>query len=416
MIETRSHMIAIGKRVRRALCTCLAATASVVCMSLPQLALGQATINPYASVQAERDSNVFRVENAAIATQFYGDPTLADTDFRYIAGVEGTYLWSLQKLTATFEGREIEYDHFKFLDHSEYLGNVQLNWKLSNVLDGVVQVRQEHLAAYFADSNSPYLEVDTDRNIVAKVNLIIRTDWKLEAGANSRTYDGPLQYFPDFVERDTGTHLGVSYLGIADFTYGFGVDHIDGVYHVGAGLDSQIAPSVGPYSQTSEYLRMNYVINGLQTVSGALGYTKRDQTDEPSLSAVTGQFKYLRQLTGKTSVSVQFVRAINSYIASGGSEIDTTGTLGAQWQATYKVAVNLAYSFQTSSYVGQIIPGSTATGRTDHLPSESLNVVYQPLKRIQIKAYISAQSRRSNEDFDRFHDTTAGIQATAHWR
>ncbi len=91
-----------------------------------------------------------------------------------------------------------------------------------------------------------------------------------------------------------------------------------------------------------------------------------------------------------------------------------------QWQATYKLAVNLAYTYQISTYVGQVIagslnPGASDNGREDHLPTESLNVIYLPLKQIQIKAYINAQSRRSNVDFDRFHDTTAGVQVAAHW-
>jgi len=389
----------------------LLALCGMLC-GLPGAVLAQATLNPYVSVQAERDSNVFRVENASIAQAFYGDPTLADTDLRYVAGMDGTYLWSLQKFTANLEAREIEYDHFKFLNHAEYLGNVQWDWKVSNVLDGLIDVRQERLAAYFADSNSPDLEVDTDRKIIAKLNFIFRADYRLEAGVNFRNYNAPQQFYPEFVERENGTHLGLSYLGITDFSYGIGVDHTDGTY--------AHAPGVGPFTQSTESLKMTYIINGLQTVTAALGYTKRNQTDEQNLSAITGQLTYLRQLTGKTSVTLQFQRAVNSYIASAGSEIDTSGTASVQWQATYKLAVNVGYTYQISTYVGQVIasslnPGATDNGRTDHLPTENFNLVYQPLKKIQIKAYITAQSRRSNVDFDRFHDTTAGIQATAHW-
>jgi len=386
----------------------LLALGAAICCAAPGAALAQANINPYASVQAEHDSNVFRVENSQIAEQFYHDPTLGDTDFRYIVGLDGTYLWSLQKLTANVEGREIDYEHYTFLNHSEYLANFQLDWKVADVLDGIVQFRQEHMAAYFADSDSPYLEIDTDRNLVAKLNFRFHTDWRLETGLNFRTYEAPLQNYPDFVDHETGSHLGLSYLGIANLTYGFGVDRIDGNY--------VNAPGVGPYTQTTESLRMNYVINGLQTLSGQLGYTKRNQTDEQNLSAWTGQVKYLRQLTGKTSITVQFVRSVNSYIASAGSEIDTVGSVGAQWQATYKLQVNVSLAYQTSSYIGQVIAGSTANGRTDHLPTEIANVIYQPIKRVQIKAYVNAQTRHSNVAFDRFDDTTAGVQITGHWR
>ena len=385
-----------------------AAALTALASAWPCAAQAQATLNPYVSAQFEHDSNVFRVENSRVAQQFYGGPQLADTDFRYIAGVEGTYLWGIQKLTGTVEGREIRYDHFTFLDHSEYLANLQLDWKVASVLDGIVQVRQEHLAAYFADSNSPYLEVDTDRNVVGKLNFRFRTDWRLETGVNFRNFEAPLQFFPDFVEHQTGSHLGLSYLGLAYLSYGISFDRIDGKY--------DNAPGVGPYTQNSVSAKANYAITGLQTLSGALGYTKRTQTGGQSYGGITGQLKYVRQLTAKTSVNAQFTRAVNSYIASAGSEVDTTESVGVTWQATYKLAVNLNAAYVNSTFIGQIIPGSTAAGRTDHSPYGGLNVTYQILRQLQVKGYFNAQSRKSNSEFDRYNDTTAGIQLLAHWR
>ncbi len=376
---------------------------------LPGAALGQATFNPYVSAQVEHDSNVFRVPDSQTATQFYGGPTLADTDFRYIAGATGTYLWSLQKLSGTIEGRHITYDHFTFLDHSEYLANLQLDWKVASLLDGIVQARQEHLAAYFADRQSPTLEVDTDRNIVGKLNLKFRTDWRLETGVNFHTYESPLQFYPDFTEHETGTHLGVSYLGIANLTYGVGVDHISGNFTHAVG--------VGPYTQTSAEARMTYVITGLTTFNGALGYTRRNQSaDESSLGTVTGLLKYQRQLTGKTLLTAQLQRAVYSYAASAGSEIDSTASLAADWQATYKLGVGLKFAYTRSTYVGSAIPGAVVNGRTDTSPAESLNVTYQALRNLQVKGYFNAQSRHSNVFLDRYDDNTVGIQVLAHWR
>ncbi len=378
-------------------------------LAFPSALFAQATANPYLSVQFEHDSNVFRVADSTVATQFYGGPRLGDTDFRYVAGADGTYLWGLQKLTATVEGRKIDYDHFTFLNHYEYLGSLQLDWKAASLLDGVVQFKQEHLAAYFGDRQSPTLEVDTDRNIVGKLNLKIRTDWRLETGINFRTYDSPLQFYPDFAEHQTGTHLGLSYLGVANLTYGVGVDHISGSFTHATG--------VGPYTQTSADLQMTYLITGLTSLNGALGYTKRNQgVGEDSFGAVTGQFSYKRQLTGKTSMTAQVARNVFSYTASAGSEIDSTASIAADWQATYRLDVGLKLAYTRSTFVGQAIPGSVANGRVDHSPQESLNITYQALRNLQIKAYANAQRRSSNVYFDTFNDNTVGIQALAHWR
>jgi hypothetical protein len=165
---------------------------------------------------------------------------------------------------------------------------------------------------------------------------------------------------------------------------------------------------------------MTYVINGLSSFNGALGYTRRNQSgDEDSVGTVTGLFRYTRQLTGKTSVTAQAQRAVYSYAASAGSEIDTTGSVEANWQATYKLGVGLKYAYTRSTYVGQAIqaiPGSTVTGRLDHSPAETVNVTYQALRNLQIKAYFNAQSRSSNVYQDTYHDDTVGIQVLAHWR
>jgi len=382
--------------------------------ALPNHVMAQISANPYVSAQFEHDSNVFRVPDSAVATQNYGGPQLSDNDLRYIAGVEGTYLWSEQKLSATLEGRKIDYDHFTFLDHSEYLANINLDWKLASLLDGLLQFRQEHLAAYFADEQSPGLEVNTDRNIVAKLNLKVRTDWRLETGVNFHTYDSPLQFYPDFAEHEVGSHLGVSYLGVSNLTYGVALDHISGKFTTGTATNDT---GVGPYRQSSAGLQTTYLITGLTTLDGALGYTRRDQSgNEQSVGTVTGLFKYKRQLTGKTSLTAQFQRAFYSYAASAGSEIDSTGSVGADWQATYKLGVGIKFAYTRTTFVGQAIPGSTTEGRLDHSPAETLNITYQALRNLQIKGYFNGQRRSSNIYYDTYHDTTVGIQATAHWR
>jgi hypothetical protein len=237
----------------------------------------------------------------------------------------------------------------------------------------------------------------------------------LDAGVNFHTLSTPLQLYPDYAEHETGAHLGISYLGVANLSYGVAYDHINGNF--------SYAPDVGPYTQSSGSLKVNYVLSGLDSLNGALGYSRRDQTvgnqigtTNGSLSAVTGSLGYARQLTGKTSFWFQAVRAINSYAAAGGAEVDTSASMGVSWQATYRLNVSASGGYTRSTFAGQVIPGSTATGRYDHSPSETLNVTYDALRHLRIKAYFQRQSRSSNYELYSFGDTFVGIQASVHLR
>jgi hypothetical protein len=121
-------------------------------------------------------------------------------------------------------------------------------------------------------------------------------------------------------------------------------------------------------------------------------------------------------LTAKTSIQISGDRQIASYLAAGGGEIDTTGTFGVTWHATYKIGATASYGYTHSTFVGQAVPGSTAIGRRDHVPVAMANITYDVLRHLQLKAYFTKQNRDSNYEFFNYYDTIYGIQATAHWK
>lgn len=393
-----------GTAAAHTLAFCCALSAAV-----PLSARADGTLNPYVDAQVEHDSNVFRVPNSQTILLSSGDPTLADTDEKYIAGVDGTYMWSQQKLTAVFEGRHSTYNHYKDLDHNEYLADVDLTWKLTHLFDGSFELRQERVMAPFVLGNSSRLTINVDRNAAAKVNFNVSPDWRLDVGGYYHKLNSPLQNFPDFVERDIGSHAGLSYVGIANLTYGIAFDHIDGRF--------ENAQGVGPFVQNGSQLKLNYAVGTLTTLNAAVGYSKRDQAGAAgNISAFTGELGYTRQLTGKTSVNVHVTRAVNSYVAAGGSEIDTTAAAQVYWQATYKIAVTANYAYTHSTFIGQVIPGSITNGRVDRSPYASLRITYQPIQRLQFRAYLTKQSRTSNVELFNYSATIYGIDAKLTFR
>jgi len=73
------------------------------------------------------------------------------------------------------------------------------------------------------------------------------------------------------------------------------------------------------------------------------------------------------------------------------------------------VAINGGYTHST--FAGQFVPGSLTAGRTDNLPTGSLNINYQIFRHTLLKAYLQRQSRSSNIDIYQFGDTIVGIEA-----
>jgi hypothetical protein len=394
MLDTRVYRTAFGL---------LWALAGAV--AAPSIALAQTTVNPYADARYEYDSNVFRVQNSQANVVAIGDPTLADRDLKGVIGLDGTYLWSEQKLTATVEGRRYDYDYFTELDHYEYLADVALNWRTSSLLDGIVEARQERLMAPFQLGNSSALTIDVDRKISGTLDLNINPDWRLEAGAYSHYLKSPLQDFPDFVERETSAQLALLNRSVAHLTYGISIDHLSGRF--------ENAPDVGPYNQTDTQLTASYVVSALTTFKGTVGYTKRTATAD-SVSGITGLLGYTRQLTAKTSITFNATRAVNSYVAAGGSELDTGANLVVSWQATYRINVALTGGYVHSSFLGQFVPGSPGSitaGRTDSSPLAVLDVNYQVFRHWKLHAYFNHQSRSSTFDPYNFSDNTVGIEA-----
>ncbi len=381
---------------------------------LPLPALAQLVADPYVDEHVEHDSNVFRAPNSQANILAFGDPTLADSDVRSVAGINGSYLAGDQKLTFQAEGRRFDYEHFTTLDHNEYLLDTALKWKLTSLLDGSIEARQESAMAPFGLGNSPYLTIDVDSKATAKINLNVNTDWRLEGSVYDHVLKAPLEFYPNysypnFVDREIGSHIGILNTGHSNLTFGFGLDRIDGTF--------ENAPGAGPYTQNTAALTGSYIVSGLTTLNAAVGYTVRAQpADEGNVAAMTGSIGFSRQLTGKTSVNVQLVRAVNSYIAAAGAEIDTSVTAGVVWQATYKINLAINGGYMRSAFIGQAITGSSANSRVDTIPTESMDINYQVFRRVKLHAYVNKQARTSDVYLFNFSDTIYGIEAKFTWR
>jgi hypothetical protein len=368
--------------------------------------------DPYAGVVVEHDSNLFAVGPGFVVDDPHGVPRLADTLTTYRVGTEFNYLFDLQHLYATLEGRKVDYDHFTNLDHSEYLVNIGLAWKLTSRFDGVFDARREKKIIAFGDADVSNLQIQTDQVIKATFNVAVTPEWRLESQASLHTLDYPVAGSPDYRLQEEIEGVGIKYVGIANLAYGIEALHVDGRY-LGV-VDAAGFEQNADYKQNTYQFALKYKIQQVTQVNAAIGYTDRSIAgSSTSVSGVTGQLGYTRQLTGKTSVYVQFQRLINSYVTAGSSEIDVGGLVGAYWQATPKLGVAVNYSHVRSNFEGETLVNALTLGRKDNSSFSTIEVKYQPLRWLTVRPYIKRQVRESSLEQFTYNDTMVGIELLA---
>jgi hypothetical protein len=390
---------------------------SLAALLAAQDALAQSTFLPYASTDYEHNNNIFYLPNSQAASPTGGSYQLGDSSLKTIAGAEEDYYWDRQRFYATIEGRYIDYDHYTSLNHTEYMAKLGLDWKLLSAFDGTLSGSIERYMAPFAQRDTfTALSVDVDRGASAKFDTRISPEWLLVTSVNYHDLDAPVEDYPDYGLTETTTHLAIQYLGVANLTFGVAADHLDGRY--------RNAPIQGTYAQTNLDLTASYAVSRLSAFRGSVGYTDRNQGQgQGSVSDVTGELGYTRTLTGKTSLSLDLTRAVNSYVAAGGSELDTTLSLRANHQLTYKIGISAGVQEMRSDFLGQTIPivcangapgcSTSVLGRHDRVPQADIKITYDVRRWLLIQPYATYQRRTSNYPLDEFTSTVIGIKFQA---
>jgi hypothetical protein len=386
-------------RLTRFAC-CAALAARVI---WPSLALAQFTAVPQGSIRYEYNSNIFAVPPGDPLLVAQGDLTRGDTTGTYIGGVAFSDTWGLQKLTADIEGREIYYNHYTRLDHSEYLGYVDFHWTLDSRLDGNFDVRRDHSMAQFMNRESTQLEVDTNQDATANLNFKFAADFRLEAGILNHDAQTPLPGYPNASILENTERLALRYLGVSNLTYGIEVSRLEGRF------SDSVDPST--YNQDNADFVFSYGVGSFSKLNGSIGYSDRksDATDG-STSGITGSIGFSRQLTGKTSITGEVRRAINIYVVGGGTEIDTSANLGATWAATSHITVTANVSHTHSAYGQQAVTDPEDAGRSDQYSAVNLSVSYQILRWLSLRPYGRYENRHSNKAEFTYDGSIIGIE------
>lgn len=373
-------------------------------LAWPGAARAELKFVPQASIDFEHNSNIFAVPAGDLVLVEQGDLTRGDTISTYQIALAVNGNWGQQKLTALFEGREIQYAHYTRLTHQEYLGDLDYFWALGDLFDGNFDVRRDKRQALFMNRESTALEVDTTQDETANINFKLASRFRIEAGVIVHNSKTPLQGFEDSEVNENTERVAVRRLGAGNLSYGVEVSRLNG----------EFKESVNPskYNQNNGLFVFSYGGQGAVSIlNGSLGYSKRTYDgSDLTTSGVTGSIGLTRQVSAKTSIKAELKRQINIYVVGGGTETDTSGSLAATWAATGLITVNGELSYTRASFGQQSVADTFDNGRVDSYGDFNLALNYQVLRWLAIRPYGRYDTRSSNRTNFSFNGTIVGIE------
>lgn len=370
-------------------------------------AMADGFLTPYAAEDVEHNSNVFDLPSNGPQPVGKNGPTLADTFFETRAGVEGQYLLGQDRFFGTAEFRHFIYDNFTALDHNEDLLDGGLKWKAGNAVDGQFEYKHEERMVQFQDLEAAtQLIQETENTATGSVNVNVTPEWRVESKLQDHYLDSPRVDIPGLSLHEESITEGLKYLRVANLAAGFQASYLEGQYnHDPLALDPYYHQITGGFAAT-------YKVSGLTNFDGTVGYTHRTDPTNAGLSGVTGELGYQHSLSAKTSVNLTLRRALNSYLTTGGNEIDTSAGATVNYQLTYKMLLRAGYTYTDSKFPGSPF-GAITIDRVDHYEIANVDLTYQFLHWLSIRPYARYQSRRSNEDIYTFQGSIVGVELLA---
>lgn len=397
--------------------TGLAAAAAVLIGVWSGRAQAQLTTTVTGTGQYVFNSNVFDLQRgfasgeARVGRYIQSQYNQADWYYSYGAGLNLSEQISQQTFYLRGTDTQYEYDHFTQLTHNEY--NVDAGWlyQLGSAVSGTLDVSRYRTMVPFYQIVSVTLSLDTDQREQATLNFQIMPKLRFETNGYIDKLQEPLPGEPYLSLADSGGGGDLRYLGTNQWSATLNAAYQHGDYNNAILFFS---PS---YNQWTYGLGASYQPTGAGSASTFdfnIGKTSRTSPfAADDVSGITGHLDYTRQLTGKTSITAAFDRSISSFLTFAGSDIGTSGTVSANWQATYKIGVNLAYSLIYAYFPDQGFIAGTSRG--DHLQVATLNVSYAALDWLAIRPFANYQTRSSNYYGANFNDTIYGVSVVIQW-
>ena len=337
------------------------------------------------------DDNLLRVPDGSPGY----DNTRGDAWWTREAGLVFDKTYGRQHLSFVGKLSKTDFDHFSQLDYDGK--DVQANWlwQLGNRLDGKIGATYQQVLAPYTDFASSERNLRTFRSRFAEANWRLHPSWRLRAGVQRDKYAYELvsQRYNDRTENTSEIELG--YLARSDSTVGVVARRVKGRY--------PYPRPVGPFSVNDNFTQDELRLHVLWKASGATeldslgGHTRREQPSfgAGTTSGLAGKIKASWQPRGKMTYSAAVWRdfaPLESTVVS--YTLNKGASLGAQWDATARIRVNLDAVAERRNYnarTGIVVTGGD--GLRDSIRTASLRATWSPRPTLQLAAGAAHQAR-----------------------
>jgi hypothetical protein len=377
---------------------------------LPIPALSQVKVTASGSAQYESQDNVYDLPAGGVIPGTT-DTRHGDNIATYTGDLQTSYGWRQDSVYFDVNGSDLRYDRLTFLDHTVFGLDGGLRWQLDgNAVNGTIDVSRSRSAVPFytlLQEQQPVVLITAQREL-ATFSFLANPDWRVGADAHKSESYAPVAGAANLSNSESGGGLQLTYVRNAKLTGGFAASYSTGSF---GGVTAALAT---PYRQETVNLTSTYTVTTRTAFSGQVGYTRRtSDSSSDSTSGLSGSLKYRRTLTPKTSINVNFSRAVASNITNTSAELDTVASANVNYAATYKMTFQAGYTLTKRYLPGQGIP--IGTDRNDRQQFANFGVDYQWLRWLSIRAYTNYQTRSSDAAGADYNATVYGISATATW-
>lgn len=371
-------------------------------------AYAEGNITPHALVRYEHDSNLLLVPSDTPRQDASGEYRLEDSFEDYAGGIDGEYRWRDNRFYLTTNYSHFVYQNFTQLNHDEFAGTTGLDWTATYKIKGNIGTQYNRhqlslLDVNISDPNLSYIETTQITNASATYDM--NSHWRVDGGISYLTAKLPDAGAQSYDANESQGNAGVKFIGSANLTTGVSVNRKSGHYK------NSNQPG---YTQTAYEYTIDYKLGARTLLSGVVGYNVRVQTGF-DVSATTGSFSFSQQLTPKTSYYLKFLRALDTYNTTFGSQLTTGGTAGLSWQATEKIMLSANYTYNKANVKGEFT-GTTATQRDDTVKSTEVSLKYAALRWLTITPYYRYENRNSQLAAFTFRNNTYGINFEARFQ
>ncbi|MBQ0943133.1 hypothetical protein KAK07_07275 [Ideonella sp. 4Y16] len=343
------------------------------------------------------DSNVLRAS---------AGNAVADTV--YSAGIRGQLDQGIgrERLRVNALLEHNRFQNQKALDNLSHEVTVGLSFEPGNLVFGDLGLRTARSlvnrtlgnGTVLADGN---LERQTQANLRLSKGLV--TTWSVVGGLDAfQRRESLSAYRSQDLSRDSAD-VGVRYQSTPDLGITALLRHTQGEYpNLGAGDD---------FSRNDLELRVNWAPSGASQLELRLvrGVESHSLTTVRDGSQWSGSVQWAWQLSGKTRLFSRLARdsdtGARDLSTSGSTDtitsyndalVRTTLDLGARWQATGKIAVDLAGSRSQRSLSASLQGGTGNSTGSDRTQALQLTATYQALRNLQLSCRAARESRSTS--------------------